>query len=188
MSPFSGSVCAPYKARQWAPRYIRASPCLARPGWPIFSAQLVRPDFYVRVNRRTTGCSESGVVLAREADRPALLLPPARTASLIPAVATRGGVEPLARDHHVGVAGVAEDGDPAAVAGDSPARGQGARGHRAGQQARGVQDVAHGTRAVIPAVVESPVTPAPDIGEGVNRVRRGNRSLDLCGRVRGSNR
>ena len=44
----AGWMCAPYNAHPRAPRYIRASPRLARPGWPIFPAQLVRPDFDVR--------------------------------------------------------------------------------------------------------------------------------------------
>src|SRR4029077_15894214 len=137
-------MCAPYNAHRCGPRYIRAQPRLASPGWPIFSGQLVRPDFYVRENRRIAVCLEAGGVLAREAHRPALLLAPARARALIPAVAAGGGVEALARDHHVGVAGVAVDRDPTALAGKAPAGGQGARGHRACQQAGSVQDVADG--------------------------------------------
>src|SRR3954453_8746188 len=85
---------------------------------------------------------EPGVVLAGVAGRPALLLPPAGAAALVPAVASGGGVEALARDHHVGMAGVAVDRDPASLAQSAPARGQAARGHRARQQTRCVQDIA----------------------------------------------
>src|SRR5690242_6736057 len=137
-------MCAPYNAHPRAPRYIRASPCLARPGWTIFFAQLVRPDFYVRVNSGTSGRLEPRVVLAHEADRLPLLLPPARTASLVPAVAAGGGVEALAGDDHVGMARVPVDRDPTALAGNAPARRQAARSHRARQHACGVQHIAHG--------------------------------------------
>src|SRR6476469_2217874 len=47
-----------------------------------------------------------------------------------------------------------------------------------------MQDIAHGAGAVVPGVVEGPVAHAPDIGEGVERVRRSDRSLDLGRRIR----
>src|SRR5215204_3151310 len=85
---------------------------------------------------------EAGVVLAGEAERLPLLLAPAGAGALIPAVAAGGGVEALARNHHVDVTRVAVDRDPAALAGCAPARGQTARGHRARQQACSMQDIA----------------------------------------------
>src|SRR5262245_29629224 len=36
-------MCAPYNAVRRGPRYIRAWPRLARPGWPIFAGSVVLP-------------------------------------------------------------------------------------------------------------------------------------------------
>src|SRR3954453_2246633 len=95
-------------------------------------------------------------VLGRVARRLALGIAPPRTRALIEPLADRGGVEPESGDHHVGVARVGVDRDPATLAEGAPAGGQGARRDWAPKDCRPVEHVAHRARAVVAAVSEGP--------------------------------
>src|SRR5262249_47477666 len=68
-----------------------------------------------------TACLVAGEVLGRVARRLALRPSPARAGALVEPLADRGGVEPQPGDHHVGVARVGVDRDPATLARKAPA-------------------------------------------------------------------
>src|SRR4051812_6033427 len=107
-----------------------------------------------------------------------LLVAPAR------AFLTRAGrVEARTRDDDVGVAGLAVDGDPLALAGLAPAHEAG-RVERLVEQPGAVQRIRDGARAVVARVLEVPVAAAVLVRLVGDAVRGGDRLLDLVGRVR----
>src|ERR1700760_1277986 len=87
------------------------------------------------------------------------------------------GVEAVARDRHVGVAGVGVDGDPAAFAFFAPALER-AGGERAGEEPAAVEGVGDRARAVVAGGGEAGVAAAVDVGAEAGLVGRGDHGLD----------
>jgi hypothetical protein len=101
--------------------------------------------------------------------------------------APRARVETQPRDDHVHVTAVGVDRHPGAGTGLAPARERAGR-HRVVEQARAVQRVGHGARAVVARVVEVAVAAAVLVRLALDLVRRRDDLLDLRRGVGGRDR